>query len=90
MLCCGRRQRSSMGNCSKLVKIGLAFPRDLFHLEAMLENCAGDIYLAGVQGKLQKSRRGAPITFLRTSFTSYPDPCGTVPPVSTSTVPIGT
>ena len=33
---------------SNWVWINLTFPRDRFHLELMLENCVGDICLAGV------------------------------------------
>ena len=39
----------SILNLSNLVWIGLAFPKDQFHFELILQNCAGDICLAGVQ-----------------------------------------
>ena len=41
-------------NRNNWVQIGLAFPRERFHLELMLENCEGDVCIAGVQ---ETSRR---------------------------------
>ena len=39
----------SISNRNNLVRMGLAFPQDRFHLEPMIKNCAGDICLARVQ-----------------------------------------
>ena len=78
---------SSILNRNNKVRICLALPRDWFHLELMLENCAGDI--VGMQENNRRSEQ-ARQSLLTTLFTSYPDPFGTVPPVSTSTVQAGT
>ena len=44
--CATAESIQSMLNRENLVQIGLAFPRDRFPLELMIENCAGDICLA--------------------------------------------
>ena len=39
--------------------MALAFPRDRLHLELKLENCVGDICLAGVQETIEKQKKRA-------------------------------
>ena len=50
-------QDSSIRNCNKLARIGLAFTRDRFQLELILGSCAGDTCLAGMQDNSRRAEK---------------------------------
>ena len=63
----------SIFNCNNWVRIGLAFPRDRYHLELVLENCTRDNCLPGVQKNRRRAEeaRQSPLFELRSLRTSF-------------------